>query len=544
MRRSPEQVAALLGVLKTGACFVPLDPDYPAERLAWVLEHSGALRILTRGDGGELPVDPGAIPVTGLDAPEIAAQPSARPALRGDARSPAYLLYTSGSTGVPKGVLGLHRATLARFSWMWREYPFGEGERCCQRTSLGFGDAIWEIFGPLLCGVESLQIEESTAKDPKALVAELAAGRVTRIVVVPSLLQQLLEVPEDLGTALAALRVCTTSGEALESDLALRFRERLPHARLINLYGLTEVAADVACWPDAGELRGALAPIGRPIANTRLYVLGPHDETLPAGVVGELCVAGESLARGYLRRPDLTAERFLPDPFGAAGERCFRTGDLASFRVDGTLEVHGRIDRQVNVRGYRVEVAEVEAAIRRDRRVVEAFVAGRVGPGGSTRLAAYLVLEPGVEAVTVGEIQGSVRAQLPDYMVPSSVVFLAALPLTPSGKVDVRALPEPDGTRPALEETYVGPRNPVEEMLARVWSDLLEVERVGIHDNFFELGGHSLVATQVLSRVRESLRVDLPLRAIFDSPTVAELAEVIAELFARGSTPGRREPRP
>ncbi|MEP7104774.1 MAG: amino acid adenylation domain-containing protein, partial [Chloroflexota bacterium] len=359
--RSSGLVVALLGILKAGAAYVPLDPGYPAARLAYMLESSGAPLLVTTAELGQgLPESGARRVLLDRDRGPVERCPTTPPLAPGAATDLAYLIYTSGSTGDPKAVMGTHRAMVNRFHWMWRTFPFQPGEVCCQKTALSFVDSIWEIFGPLLQGVPSVLVTNAVAREPRALIAMLAGGRVSRLVAVPSLLRMLLDTEPDLGAALPDLRLVVSSGEALPAGLARRVLEALPGARLLNLYGSSEVAAD-ATWHEvtASEAEGPVA-IGRPIFNVSIRLLDEALQPVPIGVAGEVYVGGAALARGYWQRPDLTAERFVPDPYGEG--LLYRTGDLARHRRDGVLVYLGRADHQVKVRGFRVELGEVEAA--------------------------------------------------------------------------------------------------------------------------------------------------------------------------------------
>jgi amino acid adenylation domain-containing protein len=531
VERSLEVVVGLLGILKAGGAYVPLDPAYPAPHLAFMLEDAAVQYVLTQERlRASLPWRGAEVVCLDADRALFAQESDQDLGLPLTPEHAAYVMYTSGSTGTPKGVVGLHRGTLNRCQWMWQQYPFAPHEVCCQKTALSFVDSVWEIFGPLLRGIPLLLVREHVVKDPVQLVLQLAAHHVTRITLVPALLRAILDVLAQAQERLPALKFWVSSGEALLPDLAQRFSALLPHAVLVNLYGSSEVAADVA-WYEVGPIdrRAPSMPIGRPIANTQVYVLDPHLHPVPVGVSGELYVGGANVARGYLNRPALTAERFVPDPFGPEpGERLYRTGDLARSRPDGTLEYLGRIDHQVKVRGHRIELGEVEAVLRAQAGVRQAVVVAREEMPGDKRLVAYVVpaQAPGP---AVRELRDSVTAQLPDYMVPSAFVLLDALPLTPNGKVDRRALPAPEGVRPELEAAYVAPRTPLEEAVAGIWSEVLGLKRVSIDDNFFEVGGHSLSAIRVISRLRDAFHIELPLRAFFEAPTVAGQAWAITQ---------------
>ena len=524
LRRTPAAVAAMLGVLKAGGAWVPLDPSYPAERRAFMLSDSHA-RVLITETSLATDLDPGPAAVVCLDRdwPSIAAGPQVNLACEVAPDSAAYVIYTSGSTGRPKGVVGLHRGAVNRFAWMWKAFPFERHERCCQKTALSFVDSIWEIFGPLLHGVPLVLLDDADVRDVERLVRTLHDQRVTRIVLVPSLLRAILDSSRDVATELASLKLWISSGEALSPELRDRFAAAFPTAVLLNLYGSSEVSADCT-WCDVSALRHRdPVPIGRPIANTTAYVLDGSLQPVPRGAPGELCIGGPGLARGYLARPDLTAERFVPDPFAAeAGGRIFRTGDLARYDESGMIEFLGRRDDQVKVRGFRVEPAEIEAVLRRHPSIRDAAVAGQDDGSGQTRLVAFLVpansAEPDLPA-----LRTLVADALPDYMMPAVFVQESELPRTPNGKIDRRRLPRVESAAPPAS-VFVRPRTALEEVLARFWADILGRERAGVDDNFFELGGHSLLATQLISRIRTNLRIELPFDALFEHPTVAGLA--------------------
>jgi amino acid adenylation domain-containing protein len=533
MERSIEMVVALLGTLKAGGAFVPVDPSYPAERVAFLLEDSRASITLTQERVlRTLPVS-AAEPVClfiNIDRgqAEIARESTTAPVCAATPENAAYVIYTSGSTGTPKGSISPHHASLNRFAWMWREFPFGAGEVCCQKTSLSFGDSIWENFGPLLRGIPLVIIPDEVVKDPRQLVEMLGAHNVTRLVLVPSLLRVLLEQEIDLAQQLPRLKYWTCSGEALPLDLARSFKQRLPEAVMINLYGSSELAADVTCYEiDApGQLTGI--PIGRPIDNIAAYVLDNAFEPAPVGVCGELYIGGAGLSRGYLDHPELTAERFLPSPFSKEpGARMFRTGDIARYEADGNLEFLGRADHQVKIRGFRVELGEVEARLREHRTVRESVVMAHEDAPGERRLVAYIVPSVGAK-VDHKELRAFVQDKLPEYMIPSVLVELAEFPLTPSGKVNRRLLPAPEYAA-QLKPSYVAPRTEVETLLADIWAEVLRVPRVGINDNFFELGGHSLLAVRLFARIDKLFNKHLPLATLFQAPTVGQLAHLLRE---------------
>jgi amino acid adenylation domain-containing protein/non-ribosomal peptide synthase protein (TIGR01720 family) len=522
IERSPAMIVALLAVLKTGAAYVPLDPTYPRERLGVMIEISGLSILVTQAAlVPALPEHQGRVVL--IDDPAAFTACSAEsPAVAVDPWDTAYVMYTSGSTGAPKGVMGTHTGMVNRCCWMWKAYPFQPGEVCCQKTTLSFGDSIWEIFGPLLQGVPAVLFPDATVKDLGRFVRALAEHRISRLVLVPSLLRALLDTHDDLAARLPDLHTWTTSGEALSAELCERFLASLPGRRLLNLYGCSEVSADATCFVPSEAPFGQRVPIGKPLENVQMYVLDRRMSPVPVGVSGELYVGGVGIARGYLHRPDLSAERFLPDPF-LPGPRAllFRTGDLGRYLPSGDIEYLGRADQQVKIRGFRIELGEVEVALAAHPAVKQVIVAARDYEGGDRRLVAYVV--PAAEPPSVAALRAFLKDRLPEYMVPQIIVLLAQLPLTPSGKVDRRRLPAPEASA-SVARNYVAPRGPTEEALASLFAELLHAPQVGAHDGFFELGGHSLLATQAIARIRDSFGVELPLRALFEAPAPAELA--------------------
>ncbi|HEX2252403.1 MAG TPA: AMP-binding protein, partial [Thermoanaerobaculia bacterium] len=416
-------------------------------------------------------------------------------------------------------------------AWMQEAFALRGGDAVLQKTPASFDVSVWELFWPLLTGAALVVARPAGHKDPAYLAELIRREAVTTLHFVPPMLAAFLE-QDGLAESCASVRRVVASGEALSAATVGRFFERLPEAGLHNLYGPTEAAVDVSWHPCVpGEER---VPIGRPIANLRLHVVDRHLEPQPVGVPGELLLGGVGLARGYLARPGLTAERFVPDPFAAelgsgepaagAGGRLYRTGDLARWLPGGEVEFLGRLDHQVKVRGHRIELGEIEAALAARGDLAAAVVLPTAGPAGDTRLTAYVVPAPGAEA-SVEAIHRDLSRRLPEAMIPGAFAVLDALPLTPNGKVDRRALAAVATRRLGRATPYVAPRNDTEERLAALWCDLLEVERVGVNDSFFHLGGHSLLATRLLGRVRDAFGVDLPLAAFFEAPTVADLAE-------------------
>ncbi|MES2936867.1 MAG: non-ribosomal peptide synthase/polyketide synthase [Pseudomonadota bacterium] len=531
MERSVEMVVGLLAVLKAGGAYVPLDPAYPAARLEYMLGDAKPAVLLTTQSVRPEPVEGPAWASTGsartvyLDRDwdvQIAPLPAAPLPNLAQPQNLAYVIYTSGSTGVPKGV-GIPHAALANHTqWMQDRFPLAAGDRVLQKTPFSFDASVWEFWSPLAAGATLVLAEPGAQRDPARLAQLLRDTRTTVVQFVPALLAAVLE--EDLSGC-SGLRRVFVGGEALPAALAARCRTVLG-AEVVNLYGPTEACIDTLFAVADASTAGAMVPIGRPVANARAYVLDAHLNPVPVGVAGELYLAGPGLARGYLHQPPLSAERFLPDPFGTVpGARMYRTGDLARWLPDGTLDYLGRADQQVKVRGFRIELGEIEAVLRQDPRVAEALVVVREDTPGDRRLVAYVVSEQ--DELDAEQLRQALTAKLPDYMVPTTFVLLPSLPLTPSGKVDRNALPAPGGER-QLGTEYVAPETDIEKRIAAVWAEVLQVERVGLHDNFFELGGHSLLALALVTRLREQ-GLATGVKSLFTAPTVAGLAHAIAQ---------------
>ena len=528
LERSVEMVVGVLGILKAGGAYVPLDATYPPERLSFMLEDAAVTVLITEQRMAES-LSPSKTQKVCLDTErqQVAEQSTENLASGAGAENLAYVIYTSGSTGKPKGVMITHRGLVNYLCWCTKEYRVAEGSGTLVHSPLGFDLTVTSLFAPLLVGQRLVLVREDQGID--ALGAALRrAGDFSLIKLTPSHLEVLAEqlsATEVSGRA----RALIIGGEALVGESISFWQKHAPQTRIINEYGPTETVVGCCVYEAASEtnITGAV-PIGRPIANTQLYVLDSHLNPLPVGVSGELYIGGEGVARGYLNRPELTAEHFVKHPFSTeAGARLYKTGDLARYLPDGNLEFLGRIDDQVKMRGFRIELGEIEATLNQSAAVRDAVVIVREDVPGDKRLVAYVVAAQNEAELTDSELRSFLKEKLPEYMVPSAYVVLDEIPLTPNGKVDRRGLPAPDEARPALEGMYVAPRTAVEAAVTEIWAEVLKVEQVGIHDNFFELGGHSLLATQVISRVRKSLQVELPLRSLFESPTAAALSERI-----------------
>ena len=536
--RSLELLPGLLGVLKAGAAYLPIDPGYPADRVAFMLSDAAPAVLLTqRHVRPALPRT--AATVLDLDDP-AAWSGGGEPLPDAHPDDVAYVIYTSGSTGRPKGVPNTHRGIANRLDWMQERYRLEPGDVVAQKTPVSFDVSVWELFWPLRCGASLVLATPGGHKDAAYLRGFIAAEGVTIIHFVPSMLAAFLA--DDEAEQCRSLRRVICSGEELTADLARRCVRALPAAELHNLYGPTEAAVDVSAWhcrPEA--LAGAArVPIGLPIANAALYVLDARMTPAPIGVPGELYIGGTCLARGYLNRPALTAERFVPNPFGPPGSRLYRTGDLARWRRDGPLEFLGRLDSQVKLRGVRIEPGEIESALRALPAVRDAAVIVREDCPGDKRLVAYITPADAAVSLEAALDHAAIRAELkrtlPDLVVPSGYVTLATLPLSPNGKLDRRALPAPVAERGAGVE-FAPPRTPTERALAEIWGELLGVAAVGVDDDFFDLGGHSLLATQVVARLRKQAGVQVSVMDLFKHPTIRELA-------ALADTPAeRRGPR-
>lgn len=540
--RSVDACAAILGILKAGHPYVPLDVSQPEVRLHRLIADCGCGQVLTRRDlSHALPATIEAI-LTDAGA-EVWSSARDMPLAPGPRSQLAYVIYTSGSTGDPKGVMGTHRGCMNRLEWMYRTWPFQPGEVCCQKTALGFVDSVWEMFGPLLAGVPAVIASDDDILDPVRFLALLAEADVTRLVLVPTLLGALLDHAPDLGTRTPRLRHWTTSGEYLQASLAARFRAACPDAHLLNLYGSSEVAAD-ATWHEVREARADQpVPIGRPISNTRAYILDRHRDPVPIGLKGQIHVGGDCLAAGYWRSPALTAERFIPDPFNPKTGRLFATGDMGRFLADGSIEFLGRLDHQVKIRGYRVEPGEVETHLAAHPGVRKAVVVATSGALEDARKLVGYVVGLSDRAPPAEELRAFLRKRLPLYMVPAYFIEMRELPLLPSGKIDLRALPPPRDAGGKLSRR-TGELTPTEAKLASICCELLELPDVGTMDDFFDAGGDSLLAMQLLARISEQFDVDIPVRSLFDNPTIDWLAREIETAKAEGRKSHRNKIRP
>jgi amino acid adenylation domain-containing protein len=519
--RGLDSIVALLGILKAGAAYVPLDPGYPKERIAFMMQDSGAKTVLTDENSlGSLPATSARANCLDRDWQDIAQRPLFNPNNQSTAEDLAYVIYTSGSTGQPKGVQVSHRAVINCLRAVSRECDFSARDTWLAVTTLCFDIAALEIFLPLTIGATLFLANRDEILDAAALTKRLASSAATVMQATPTTWNLVLE----NGWAGPPGFKILCGGEPLSRRLA---RELLTAGSLWNCYGPTEATI----WSALHKVEPGERPvyIGRPIANTEVYILDGHLNPVPIGVAGELYIGGDGLARGYLNRPALTKERFIGHPFSAqARARLFKTGDQARYSADGNIEFLGRLDNQVKIRGYRIELREIEAVLGQHPRVRETVVLTREVSPGDKRLVAYVVT--GGNQVEINALRDFLKQKLPDYMVPSAFVFLDTLPLTANGKIDRRALPAPQYDHQQASDNFVTPRDVLEESIAKIWREVLRLECIGVHDNFFELGGHSLTAMQISARLRRTLRSEIALRDMFDFPTIAQFAEAARKL--------------
>ena len=536
MERSLEMIVGILGVLKAGGVYVPLDPAYPKDRLAFMLEDSQVRVVLTQERlASNLPTHNAQIVCLDMPSRPDDVETETNPANRTATDNCAYVIYTSGSTGKPKGVLISHSSVAQHCFDIQRHYQLDSNDRVLQFSPLNFDSSLEEILPTLISGAR-LILRDAEVWDPEEFCAKLSDLQITVANLPTAYWHELVRARLDVAKLVAGqqLRLVIVGSEPMSSVTLENWQQTpLNHVRLLNAYGPTETTITATTFEIPTVYYtgrpSRIVPIGRPLGNRRIYILDTYHNPVPIGVFGELHIGGSSLAQGYLNCPDLTAEKFIPDPFGVEpGALLYKTGDLARYLPDGDIEFLGRIDDQVKIRGFRIELGEIESVLAQNPAVRQAIVVVRQDSPGEKRLVAYVV--PHAEqTLTTTDLLSLLKSKLPEYMLPSTFVFLDALPLTPNGKVDRRALPQPGAERAELKEAYVAPRTAVQKKLADIWTEVLKLERLGIHDNFFDIGGHSLKATQVMSRVRAVFEMDVPLRTLFEKPTVEELAVVVME---------------
>ena len=529
LERTSHLLPAIIGVLKSGSAYVPLDPNYPRERIAAIVQDAQAPIVLTQQSLREQVAGAGATIIC-LDSEwdKIAAESGENLVRKPTPENLAYVLFTSGSTGRPKGVALEHQSAATFVKWAHTVFTPEELSGVLLSTSVCFDLSIFEIFVPLSAGGKVIVVENALY-----LPAAVARDEVSLINTVPSAIAELVHTQ----AVPASVKTVNLAGEALAPSLVNEIYASTSAAKVYNLYGPTE---DTTYSTYTLTAPNQPVTIGRPLPNSQAYVLDRHGNPQPIGIPGELYLAGAGLARGYYGRPDLTRERFLPNPFGAAASRMYKTGDLCRWRPEGTLEYLGRLDHQVKLRGFRIELGEIEAVLTRHGRVRQCLAMAREDEPGMKRLVAYVVAAEG-EKPSEQELREHLKQRLPEFMIPSAFLFLDAFPLTPNGKINRQALPAPESRRPT--EDFVAPRTPIEEVVAAIWAKVLHLERVGINDDFFALGGHSLLATQVVSRLRQSFNADISLRSMFETPTVRELAERVETLRAPAGKQGQAIPR-
>jgi surfactin family lipopeptide synthetase A len=536
MDRSIEMVVALFAILKAGGAYVPLDPLYPAARLKLMISDADAKIILTVQEFATLV--PANVRTLLLDAnyewlsseSDMNISSGVRP------HNLVYILHTSGSTGRPKGAM-LHHAGIANcMFWMQERYQLDETDAFLFKTSLNFDPHVWEIFWPLMVGATTVILRPAGHLDNPYLIQTIMQARVTSAYFVPSMLDVFLEAP-DLSQV-STLRRVICGGEKLTQKAITSFFEKLPDVELHHSYGPTETSIAATEWTCERDYPGGVIPMGRPLGNTKLYILDRLMQPVPLGVPGELYIGGAGVGLGYAGRPDLTAEKFLSDPFGASGERLYRTGDRVRYLDDGNLEFLGRLDDQLKIRGIRIEPAEIEAQIRLCSGVRQATVLAREDRPGDKRLVAYIVLAEG-QVMQPLELRRQLQQKLPEYMIPTSFLFLHSLPLTPTGKVDRKALPAPEPTQ--RDSKGLSPRTPTEEVIAGIWAEVLKLQEVGTENRFLEVGGRSINAVQVVLRIRQAFQVELSVQSLFENPTLTELAHNVDALRRESSLSFERQ---
>jgi amino acid adenylation domain-containing protein len=529
----------MLGILKAGGAYVPLDTESPKERLAFFLQDTRTPILVTKKSLIErLPLDEAQLVCLDVDEVTIRQERLNNPIVRGTPTSLAYVTYTSGSTGQPKGVMIEHRSLVNYLQWVNSCLLNDATVTIPAITEITFDACLKQLLAPLLCGKQVWLVSRELVIQPAALVRELRKKGRVGLNCVPSLWAAILDEVDSVPdmTLAESLTCLFLGGERLSGELVKKSLTVLPGVEIWNLYGPTEATANAS----KGKVVSAdNVTIGKPVANTEIYILDDQLRPVPAGVTGEVYVGGVCLARGYLHRPELTAEKFVASPFTSLpGARLYRTGDLARYLPDGDLKLLGRVDHQVKIRGFRIELGEIESALSQHPSVREGIVLAREDVAGDRRLVAYVVANQ-QPVPSTENLRSFLKLTLPEYMLPTTFVFLDSLPLMPNGKVDRASLPCPDRRSAALERNYVAARNPEEEKLAKVWAQVLKLERVGIHDDFFDLGGHSLLATQVMARLRDAFQVELKLRDLFEHPTVAGLAESLEAIRWASSQPLR-----
>jgi amino acid adenylation domain-containing protein len=538
-------IVGILGILKAGGAYVPLDPEYPQERLNFMLEDSQVKVLVTQAKLVEsIPQHQAQLICLDTDWEKIAQNITSNPESGVKPDNLTYIIYTSGSTGKPKGVLVNHANVVRLFAATDSWYHFNSQDVWTLFHSYAFDFSVWEMWGALLYGGRLVIVPYLVTRSPESFYELLCQEKVTILNQTPTAFRQLIQAEESVKGDISPLLREVGKDSVTETDLSLRLvifggesleinslqpwfdrhGDQLP--QLVNMYGITETTVHVTYRPlSMADVNSTASVIGRPLPDLQVYLLDQYLQPVPVGVPGEMYVGGAGVAKGYLNRPELTTERFISSPFEHSN-KLYKTGDLARYWPNGELEYLGRIDNQVKIRGFRIELGEIEALLASHPQIWETVVLVWDDTAGDKRLVAYIVPQPEI-TIIIDEIRQFLKAKLPDYMVPNAFVILAALPLTTNGKIDRRALPPPNLD---ISDKYVAPSTPIEEILVNIWSEVLKVEKVGINDNFFELGGHSLLATQLVAQIRDRLKIELPLRQLFNTATLAELAQGIEQL--------------
>ena len=532
MLRSIDMLVGLYGIQKAGAAYVPLDPDYPASRLSFMLEDTAVRIVISQSYLQNVMADSEIQRVFIDTSSEVSTHATTRVSHKVSGDDAAYIIYTSGSTGRPKGVINNHSGIANRLCWMQQQFALNENDRVLQKTPYSFDVSVWEFFWPLISGAQLVIARADGHKDPAYMTEIMQQAGITTVHFVPSMLGAWLEHQQLVGVPVpASLKRVLCSGEALGYHLQQQFFEQLPTpVELHNLYGPTEAAVDVTHWACRRDDVRHIVPIGHPVANTQIYLLDKRMQPVPVGIAGELYIGGVQVAQGYLNRKELTEESFIADPFSnEKGTRLYKTGDLARYLDDGSIEYLGRIDFQVKLRGQRIELGEIEAALVKQNSIREAVVMCREDQAGEQQLIAYCTKNLSVDSggIETTDALGELKNFLLDYMIPATIIWLDELPLTSSGKVSRKALPHPGNSIINVKTEFVAPEKPLEKSLAKILLDVLPVKEIGIHDNFFDLGGHSLMATRVVSRIRQRENVDMPVASLFENPTIDGMADYI-----------------
>ena len=536
LERSFELVVSLMGILKAGAAYVPLDPGYPQERLSFMLKDADVQVLLTETHLVEgFAADQGSVICLDQEWKTISGHSTENPVCDVTGDNLAYVIYTSGSTGKPKGAMNTHAAIFNRLCWKQETYRLTPADRILQKTAFSFDVSVWEFFWPLMTGASLVLARPGGHRDTAYMIDLIKRKKITTVHFVPAMLQMFLA--EKGVEECTSLRRVFCGGEVLSRELHDRFFALLSNVPLYNLYGPTEAAIDVTSWVCDPLSHHYIVPIGRAIANTQIHLLDDYQHPVPVGVPGELYIGGIQLARGYHKRAELTAERFVPNPFSdVPGARLYRTGDLARYLSDGSIEYLGRLDYQIKIRGFRIELGEIEAVLSAHPAVSEAVVVARDEAGEEKRLVAYLLLQ-GEERPSNTELCDALKEQLPDYMIPAQFVMVDEWPLTPSGKVDRKALPAPPDTTREAGLDFIVPSTGSEKEIVAIWEEVLQVERVGVYDNFFELGGHSLLLIQVRVKLEEKFQRHIAIADLFKYPTVSALAKLLDQHEEKNITP-------